>query len=425
MFEYLMPQLVMPSYEGSLLDQTARATVARQIEYGRQRDVPWGISESGYNTVDARMNYQYRAFGVPGLGLQRGLAQDLVIAPYASMMALMVAPEAACQNLQRLAADGFSGRYGMYEAIDYTPARLPRGQTRALVRSFMAHHQGMGLLALDYLLHDEPMQRRFVADPEFQATLLLLQERIPRTGAFHPNTGEVAGAGASTDAAETRLRIFRNASSPRPAVQMLSNGRYHVMLTSAGSGYSRLHDMAVTRWREDGTRDHWGNFCYLRDVDSGEFWSTAYQPTAVEVDGYEAIFSDAKAEFRGRKHGFETHTEIAVSPEDDIELRRLRDHQPCRAARAPSRSPPTPRWCWRRRSPTSCTRPSATCSCRPSWCRTGRRSSARGARARRTKRRRGCSTCWPCTTPTSTRSPTRPIARASSAAATTPAGRRR
>ncbi len=324
MFEYLMPQLVMPSYEGSLLDQTARSTVARQIEYGRQRDVPWGISESGYNTVDARMNYQYRAFGVPGLGLRRGLAQDLVIAPYASMMALMVVPDAACDNLQRMVSEGFSGRYGMYEAIDYTASRLPRGQTRALVRSFMAHHQGMGLLSLGYLLHDQPMQQRFVADPEFQATLLLLQERIPRTGVFHPNTGEVAGASSSTGASETRLRIFRNASSPRPAIQMLSNGRYHSMLSSAGSGYSRLHDLAVTRWREDGTRDHWGNYCYLRDVDSGEFWSTSYQPTAVPVDGYEAIFSDAKAEFRGRKHGFETHIEIAVSPEDDIELRRLR-----------------------------------------------------------------------------------------------------
>ncbi|HVI59124.1 MAG TPA: glucoamylase family protein, partial [Luteimonas sp.] len=323
MFEYLMPQLVMPSYEGSLLDQTARASVARQIEYGRQRDVPWGISESGYNTVDARMNYQYRAFGVPGLGLKRGLAQDLVVAPYASMMALMVAPAEACANLQRMAAQGFAGRYGMYEAIDYTPARVPRGQSRALVRSFMAHHQGMGLLALDHLLHDEPMQRRFAADPEFQATLLLLQERIPRTGAFHPNTGEVAGAAAAPDVPETRLRIFRNASSPRPAVQMLSNGRYHAMLTSAGSGYSRLHGMAVTRWREDGTRDQWGNWCYLRDVESGAFWSAAYQPTAVEVSGYEAIFSDAKAEFRGRHQGFETHLEIAVSPEDDIELRRL------------------------------------------------------------------------------------------------------
>ncbi|MGY0633058.1 GH36-type glycosyl hydrolase domain-containing protein [Luteimonas sp. A478] len=333
MFEYLMPQLVMPSYEGSLLDQTAQASVARQIEYGRQRDVPWGISESGYNAVDARMNYQYHAFGVPGLGLRRGLAQDLVIAPYASMMALMVAPGEACRNLQRMAAAGFAGRYGLYEAIDYTPARLPRGQPHALVRSFMAHHQGMGLLALDYLLHDQPMQRRFVADPEFRATLLLLQERIPRTGTFHPHTTEVAGASVMSDPAETRLRIFRNASLPQPAIQMLSNGRYHVMLTSAGGGYSRLHDMAVTRWREDGTRDHWGSWCYLRDVDSSEFWSASYQPTAVEVSGYEAIFSDAKAEFRGRKQGFETHLEIAVSPEDDIELRRLHVTNQSRTAR--------------------------------------------------------------------------------------------
>jgi cyclic beta-1,2-glucan synthetase len=324
MFEYLMPQLVMPSYEGTLLDQTARRCVERQIAYGRQRGVPWGISECGYNVVDARMNYQYRAFGVPGLGLQRGLAQELVVAPYASMMALMVAPEAACENLQRLEASGFSGRFGMYEAIDYTPARLPRGQDHALIRSFMVHHQGMGLLSLAWLLRDRPMQKRFLAHPEFQATLLLLQERIPRTGAFHPHAAEVAGAGPAAQIAETRLRVFRSPDADRPAVQMLSNGRYHVMVTSAGGGYSQVQDLAVTRWREDGTRDPWGNFCYLRDVASGEFWSATHQPSAVEVEGYEAIFSDAKAEFRGRKRGIETHLEIAVSPEDDIELRRLR-----------------------------------------------------------------------------------------------------
>ncbi len=323
MFEYLMPQLVMPSYEGTLLDQTARAAVERQIAYGRQRGVPWGISESGYNTVDARMNYQYRAFGVPGLGLQRGLGQDLVIAPYASMLALMVAPEAACSNLQRLEADGYSGRYGHYEAIDFTAARLPRGHKQAIVRSYMAHHQGMGLLSLSYLLHDQPMQRRFVADPEFQATLLLLQERVPRTGAFHPHVSELAGLPGDAEPDATQLRIFRTANTVRPAVQMLSNGRYHVLVTGAGGGYSRLGDLAVTRWHEDATRDHWGSFCYLRDVESGEFWSTAYQPTCVPVAGYEAIFSDAKAEFRSHHLDFETHTEIAVSAEDDIELRRL------------------------------------------------------------------------------------------------------
>ncbi|MBT2746494.1 MULTISPECIES: glucoamylase family protein [unclassified Lysobacter] len=324
MFEYLMPQLVMPSYPDTLLDQTSQHAVLAQIHYGRQRDVPWGISESGYNTVDTRMNYQYRAFGVPGLGLKRGLGQDLVIAPYASTMALMVMPEAACQNLQRLTELGFAGEFGLYEAIDYTPARVPRGQTHAVVRSFMAHHQGMGLLSLDYLLRDQPMQKRFVADAEFQATLLLLQERIPRTGVFHPHEAEASGGRAPPPATETQLRVFRNPATARPAVQLLSNGRYHGLLSSAGGGYSRLGDMAVTRWREDATRDHWGAFCYLRDVDSGEFWSATHQPTCVPMEHYEAIFSDAKAEFRGRKHRYETHLEIAISAEDDIELRRLR-----------------------------------------------------------------------------------------------------
>ncbi len=324
MFEYLMPQLVMPSYPDTLLDRTAQHVVSAQIAYGERSGVPWGISESGYNSVDVRLNYQYRAFGVPGLGLRRGLGQDLVVAPYASTMALMVAPGAACRNLQRLSEQGFGGRFGLYEAIDYTPARVPRGQEHVLVRSFMSHHQGMALLSLDYLLRGQPMQQRFVADAQFQATLLLLQERVPRGGVFHPHEVESnAGRSGATDT-ETQLRIIADPDRTLPAVQLLSNGRYHGMLSSAGSGYSRQRDMAVTRWREDATRDHWGTFCYLRDVDSGEVWSATHQPTCVPMEGYEAIFSDAKAEFRGRKYGYSSHMEIAISAEDDVELRRLR-----------------------------------------------------------------------------------------------------
>jgi cyclic beta-1,2-glucan synthetase len=323
MFEYLMPQLVMPSYPGTLLDQTSRHAVAAHIRYGARRGVPWGNSESGYNMVDAAKNYQYQAFGVPGLGLKRGLAQDLVVAPYASMMALMVTPVAACQNLQRLDALGFGGTFGLYEAIDFTPRRLPRGDRHALVRSFMAHHQGMGLLAMVHLLCDQSMQKRFVSDPEIAATLLLLQERIPRTGVFHPHHAEHATMQLAPRTHEVHLRVLRDPDTPRPAIQLLSNGRYHTMLSSAGGGYARLGDLAITRWREDATRDHWGSFCYLRDVASGEFWSAAHQPTCVPVDNYEAIFSDAKAEFRGRKSGYDYHLEIAISAEDDIELRRL------------------------------------------------------------------------------------------------------
>jgi cellobiose phosphorylase len=252
MFEYLMPPLIMPNFEQTLLDQTCRAAVRRQIDYGRERGVPWGISESGYNATDTALNYQYRAFGVPGLGLKRGLGDELVIAPYATAMATIVEPVAACANLQRLAALGAAGEYGFYEAVDYTPMRVPRGQTKAVVRSFM--------------------------DPQ----------------------------------------------TPTPEVQLLSNGSYHVMVTQAGGGYSRYKDMAVTRWREDTTRDEWGSFAYLRDVDTGEYWSTSFQPTGKKTSDYQAIFTEGRAEFRRRDSGIDTHTEIAVSPEDAIELRRIR-----------------------------------------------------------------------------------------------------
>lgn len=330
MFEYLMPMLVMPNYENTLLDQTNRAAVARQIEYGKQRGVPWGVSESGYNTVDLHLNYQYRAFGVPGLGLKRGLAEDLVIAPYASVLALMVAPEAACLNLQRMADDGFVGKYGFFEAIDYTPARQRRGQSHVVVHSFMAHHQGMSLLALDYLLLNQPMQQRFVADRLFQAVLLLLQERIPKATTLFSHTAELADARSVSTIDETPIRVFTSPDTPVPEVQLLSNGRYHVMVTNAGGGYSRWNDLAVTRWREDGTRDNWGSFCYIRELASGTVWSTAYQPTLKRPGHYEAIFSEGRAEFRrrdaldGDDGEFETYTDIVVSPEDDIELRRTR-----------------------------------------------------------------------------------------------------
>ncbi len=324
MFEYLMPLLVMPTYTNTLIDQTYHAVVQRQIAYGKQRGVPWGTSESGYNTVDVHLNYQYRAFGVPGLGLKRGLAEDLVIAPYASALALMVDPEAACQNLQRLAADGVVGKFGFYEAVDYTPSRQRRGEARVVIQSFMAHHQGMSLLALAYLLLDRPMQRRFAANPQFQATLLLLQERIPKATAFYTQAAEVAEVLLASSEPQIPIRVLKNPNTLLPEVQLLSNGRYNVMITNAGGGYSRCKDFAVTRWQEDSTRDHWGTFCYIRDVASGEFWSTAHQPTLAPANHYEAIFSEGRAEFRRRDHNFDTHIDIVVSPEDDIELRRVR-----------------------------------------------------------------------------------------------------
>lgn len=324
MFEYLMPLLVMPAYEQTLLHETCRAVVARQIEYGKQRGVPWGVSESGYNMIDGQLNYQYSAFGVPGLGLKRGLAGELVVAPYASALALMVAPEEACLNLQELSALGFEGKYGFYEAIDYTPAHLPRGQARAVVRSFMAHHQGMSLLSLGTMLLGRPMQRRFESDPSFQAIMLLLQEKVPKATAFYSHTTELAETHAALHQVEEMpIRVYTSPDTSIPEVQLLSNGTYHVMITNAGGGYSCWKDLAVTRWREDRTCDNWGSFCFIRDAASGAFWSTAYQPALKTAKQYEAIFSEGRAEFRRRDEDLDTYTEIAVSPEDDIELRRI------------------------------------------------------------------------------------------------------
>jgi cyclic beta-1,2-glucan synthetase len=324
MFEYLMPLLVMPNYENTLLDQTCKGAVRQQIKYGQLRGVPWGVSESGYNRTDVHLNYQYRAFGVPGLGLKRGLAEDLVIAPYATAMALMVAPREACGNLEQLAADGREGAYGFYEAVDYTPSRLPPHQSSVTIRSFMAHHQGMSLLALAYRLLDHPMQRRFLSCPSLRAADLLLQERVPHTTAkVLSEEYELVKSRRFTDDGEGLMRVFTNSSLHAPEVHLLSNGRYHVVVSSAGGGYSRWREFAVTRWREDATRDCWGTFIYVRDLASDEFWSAAHQPCGCPTKRCEAIFTQARAEFRQHHAGLEVHTEISVSPEDDVELRRV------------------------------------------------------------------------------------------------------
>ena len=324
MFEYLMPQLVMPAWPGSLIDESARVAVARQIAWGREHGLPWGMSEAGYFLTDAGQNYHYRAFGAPGLGLQRGLSQDRVIAPYASALAMLVAPAQAADNLAEIAARGWWSQYGYYEAIDFTPAHLPAGETAGVVREYMAHHQGMSLVAFDETLNGAPMQRRFAADAELAAVLLLLQERMPRDVALAPAAPAALDARAEEEAAPAPQRRYKRADTPRPAVQLLSNGNYHLMLTQSGAGYSRWHDLDLTRWREDPTRDAWGTFIHIRDADSGKAWSTAATVVSSEIEAYQITFDDARVEQCLTLDRLEARVQIVVSPEDDIELRRLR-----------------------------------------------------------------------------------------------------
>ncbi len=322
MFEYLMPSLLMRSYRNTLLDQTCHVIVEGQIAYGAESHVPWGISESAYNARDLQLNYQYGPFGVPGLGIKRGLGDDLVVAPYATALALLVNPAAAVENLWRLVAEGLEGEFGFYESIDYTPGRVPDGQRGAVVRAFMAHHQGMSLLAISEHLGGQ-MTERFHADPRVKATELLLQERVPREAPIERQTEEQLRI--PRPALETPHEEWRTARvDAPPEVHLLSNGSYSVMLTSAGGGYSRRRELAVTRWREDPTRDAWGQFLYVRDVSGGRFWSATHHPADRADGSTEFCFPIDRAEFRRVADGIETSVVITVATEDDAEVRAIK-----------------------------------------------------------------------------------------------------
>ncbi|KPK94958.1 MAG: hypothetical protein AMJ88_02620 [Anaerolineae bacterium SM23_ 63] len=323
MFEYLMPSLLLRGYEETLLNQSCRAMVMRQIQYGQQKGSPWGISESGYYRFDANMNYQYRGFGIPGMGFKRGLAEDLVISPHASLIAISLSPQAVMGNIQRLIELQMLGRYGFFEAIDYTTSRLPPKQGRAIVQSYMSHHQGMILLAMVNYLQDQIMVQRFHADPRIRSVELLLQERVPRqVPVEYPHPQEVR----PITPAEPLVTISPwhvPVSGPLPYVHHLSNGRYCALITSAGGGFNRWQEIDLTRWRADTTLDAWGTWLYIQDQDHGDLWSAGYQPTASMPDNQTVLFSPHKAEFRRRDRDISLLMEITIPPEDDLEIRRL------------------------------------------------------------------------------------------------------
>jgi cyclic beta-1,2-glucan synthetase len=328
MFEYLMPLLLMRTFPGTLLDQSCRASVRRQIEYAHERGVPWGISESAYAFRDRAGNYQYRAFGVPGLGLRRGLADELVVAPYATVLAGLVNPPAAAANLERLAREGLIGRFGYYEALDCRPLTAdtePAGAAEVrpvVVRAFFAHHQGMSLVALVNVVQHDVFVSRFHADPRVQATELLLQERVPREAILsEPRPAETAALAPSLPAFASRR--FRSPHTTSAHTQFLSNGRYTTAATNTGGGFSTCRGLAVTRRRDDRTVDTGAHYIYLRDPWSGRVWSPTYQPVCEEPLNFETTFDLDKVTYRCRDNDFDSQVEVTVSAEDDVEVRRL------------------------------------------------------------------------------------------------------
>ena len=324
MFEYLMPLIFQRSYGNSLLDRAAKEAVATQIAYGRKLRVPWGISESAFSDLDINKTYQYKAFGVPELGLKRGLEEELVVAPYASLLAANLAPRQAVQNLKRLASLGLLNEYGFYDAIDFSRQPSRESKRGVIVHAYLAHHQGMGFLSLDNLLHENSIQRRFHADARVRAIEPLLHERIPFQPPLHhiSTRQRVAAVEGFGEVAPSASRVDTPHTST-PKTQLLGNGRYCLMVTNAGGGYSQWGDQEITRWRSDRTQDSWGTFCYIHEADSDLLWSNTYHPTGGKAEAYSASFALDRAVFRRTDNGIDAETEVVVSPEDDVEIRRI------------------------------------------------------------------------------------------------------
>jgi len=323
LFEYLMPSLLMGSQEGTLLSGSQYAAVAAQIDYGDRRGVPWGISESGFASVSIDQHYQYRAFGVPGLGLRRGLAEDLVIAPYATGLALPLYPREATKNFERLRDLAMVGDYGFYEAVDFTPDRLTGSVDHSIVRSYMAHHQGMILSALNNLLSADPLPRRFHADRRVESTDLLLHERVPpRPPIEKPLDARVELEAPLQPPEAPPLHAWQpERGGAFPEVQVIGNGRLSSLVTDSGAGGLTWLGVALTRWSPDSVLDADGVWIYVRDEDDGTVWSVGRQPMGRVGEHAAVIFQSSAVEFHRRDHGIALSTEITVASADDLEIR--------------------------------------------------------------------------------------------------------
>ena len=324
MFEYMMPLLIMKNYKNTLMDETYKFVIKAQMEYAKKRDCPWGVSESAYNAFDILFNYQYRAFGVPALGLKRGLVNDMVVAPYATILAFMVDFSSSMSNLYYLKDEGLEGKYGFYEAADYTPGRLPIGKKHVVVKNFMAHHLGMSMLAINNILNQNIMQERFSKDPMVKSAELLLQEKVPnRIITAKDIEEEIIPFEKEERHVQEFYKVIKSPILNFPEAHIISNGKYNVVLTNTGSGYSRCNTAAISRWREDKIESSFGMFFYIQNINSNMVWSAAYEPCRVLPEEYKAIFSSDKIEYLRVDGSIDTHTEIVVSPEDNAEIRRI------------------------------------------------------------------------------------------------------
>ena len=323
MFEYLMSNLVLREYEGSVYAETSKAAVLQQIKYADEMGIPWGISESQYYRFDLNTNYQYKAFGVSKLRLQPVRKNSMVVTPYATMLALEYAEDKAFDNLKRLMQLGVFGEYGYYEAIDYNSPDSVEMTPYCIVKSFMTHHQGMILVAINNYLNQGLIRKRFHNESMVKATEVLLEEKRQSHLISIAKRGYTIKVGKAHDKVKEYTNRYVNHVVPEiPVTNYLSNNKYSLLITSDGDGFSSYRNTMLYRWRAD-VYANTGNYIYIKDLSKGKLWSVTYHPVRKEPDEYQVIFSPHQAEFTRKDGDFTSHTVVSLSPNHNIEIRKV------------------------------------------------------------------------------------------------------
>ena len=321
-FEYLMPNINIPKYPGSLLDESCKFLIMSQKEYNKKLKIPWGISESAFNLKDLNNNYQYKAFGIPWLGLKRGLADEIVVAPYASMMAIIDEPIEVLKNLKQLEKLGMYNKYGFYESIDYTPTRLRKNETKAIVKTYMAHHQGLILLSINNLMNNNIVQKRFVQNPEIEAVNILLQERMPENIIITKEEKEKVEKIKYIDYENATQREITKINTKLNNVNVIGNDKYTIIMDQKGNGYSKYNNILINRYKYTDDEEQ-GIFFFFKNIKTKRIWTSNYMNYLSKADKYVMCFTPDMNKITRQDGNIETITKISVAPTEPVEIRRI------------------------------------------------------------------------------------------------------
>lgn len=321
-FEYLMPNINIPKYPGSLLDESCKFLIMSQKEYNKKLKIPWGISESAFNLKDLNNNYQYKAFGIPWLGLKRGLADEIVVAPYASMMAIIDEPIEVLKNLKQLEKLGMYNKYGFYESIDYTPTRLRKNETKAIVKTYMAHHQGLILLSINNLMNNNIVQKRFVQNPEIEAVDILLQERMPENIIITKEEKEKVEKIKYIDYENATQREITKINTKLNNVNVIGNDKYTIIMDQKGNGYSKYNNILINRYKYTDDEEQ-GIFFFFKNIKTKRIWTSNYMNYLSKADKYVMCFTPDMNKITRQDGNIETITKISVAPTEPVEIRRI------------------------------------------------------------------------------------------------------